>query len=58
MGNLHEVSRRVSAWTRDPDAGLARKLGLSANRRSLTPLFASRYLGIIGSTKAEGCSAS
>ena len=34
MGNLHEVSRRVSVWTRDPDAGLARKLGLSAKRKA------------------------
>jgi len=26
MGNLHEVSRKVSAWTRQPDLSLQRKL--------------------------------
>ena len=26
MGNLHEVSRKVSAWTRQPDAALQKKL--------------------------------
>ncbi len=26
MGNLHEVSRKVSAWTRQPDAALRKKL--------------------------------
>jgi hypothetical protein len=27
MGNLHEVSRKVAAWTRQPDAPLLKKLG-------------------------------
>lgn len=26
MGNLHEVSRKVNAWTRQPDAALQNKL--------------------------------
>lgn len=26
MGNLHEVSRKVTAWARQPDAALQRKL--------------------------------
>jgi len=26
MGNLHEVSRKVSAWARQPDAKLLKKL--------------------------------
>ncbi len=26
MGNLHEVSRKVSAWSAAPDAGLMKKL--------------------------------
>ena len=26
MDNLHEVSRKVSAWTRQPDPSLLRKL--------------------------------
>ena len=26
LGNLHEVSRKVAAWNRDPDPVLARKL--------------------------------
>jgi hypothetical protein len=25
MGNLHEVSRKVTAWLRHPDSALARK---------------------------------
>jgi hypothetical protein len=26
MGNLHEVSRKVGVWMRQPDAALAKKL--------------------------------
>ena len=26
MGNLHEVSRKVAAWTRKPDSALMKKL--------------------------------
>jgi hypothetical protein len=26
LGNLHEVSRKVSAWTRQPDPDLAARL--------------------------------
>lgn len=31
LGNLHEVSRKVNAWQRAPDARLARILGFSPN---------------------------
>ena len=31
LGNLHEVSRKVAAWTRAPDAALSRKLDLTPN---------------------------
>jgi REP element-mobilizing transposase RayT len=34
MGSLHETSRRVSAWSRAPDAKLARKLGLSTKHKT------------------------
>ena len=39
LGNLHEVSRKVAAWTRAPDAALSRKLALTPNPKpqSLTP---------------------
>jgi len=37
MGNLHEVSRKVSAWTRQLDASLWKKLRLTPIL-SLTPL--------------------
>jgi putative transposase len=34
LGALHEVSRKVSAWQRQPDVGLARKLGLNTNNKA------------------------
>jgi len=34
MGGLHEVSRQVSAWHRDPDAVLQRKLGRTTNDKA------------------------
>jgi hypothetical protein len=34
MGALHEVSRKVSAWVRHPDVGLARKLGFTTNHKT------------------------
>lgn len=34
MGNLHEVSRKVAAWMRDPDPTLARKLRWNANPKA------------------------
>ena len=43
LGNLHEVSRKVAAWTRAPDAAFSRKLAVTPNPKagprscSLTP---------------------
>ena len=34
LGNLHEVSRKVAAWTRAPDAALSRKLALTPNPKA------------------------
>jgi putative transposase len=34
LGNLYEVSRKVAAWTRDPDLTLAKKLRLSPNPKA------------------------
>lgn len=34
MGTLHEVSRKVSAWEREPDDALARKLGVATNHKA------------------------
>ena len=34
LGNLHEVSRKVTAWTRAPDKTLSRKLGLTPNPKA------------------------
>jgi putative transposase len=34
LGNMHEVSRKVAAWTREPDAALSRKLGLTPNPKA------------------------
>ena len=34
MGGLHEVSRQVSAWHRQPDPLLAKKLGLTTNYKA------------------------
>ncbi len=34
LGNLHEVSRKVAAWTRAPDAALSRKLALTQNPKA------------------------
>jgi len=31
LGNLHEVSRKISRWLRAPDRGLARKLSIAPN---------------------------
>ena len=31
LGNLHEVSRKVAAWLRDPDPALCRKLRWTPN---------------------------
>jgi putative transposase len=34
LGNLYEVSRKVAAWTRDPDPALARKLQIAPNHKA------------------------
>ena len=34
LGNLHEVSRKVAAWTRAPDKALGRKLGWTTNPKA------------------------
>ena len=34
LGTLHEVSRKVSAWARQPDGELARKLDLNTNHKA------------------------
>jgi len=34
LGNLYEVSRKVAAWTRDPQPSLARKLQLTPNPKA------------------------
>lgn len=34
MGGLHEVSRQVSAWHRQPDPALQKKLGLTTNYKA------------------------
>ena len=34
MGNLHEVSRKVNAWTRQPDAALQKKLQWTPNPKA------------------------
>jgi putative transposase len=34
MGALHEVSRRVSAWNRQPDLRMKRQLGFSTNHKA------------------------
>ena len=34
MGGLHEVSRQVSAWRRQPDPALRKKLGLTTNYKA------------------------
>ena len=34
MGGLHEVSRQVSAWHRQPDLALGKKLGLTTNYKA------------------------
>jgi hypothetical protein len=31
IGGLHEVSRQVSAWNRDPEAALQKKMRLTIN---------------------------
>jgi hypothetical protein len=34
MGNLYEVSRKVAAWTREPDLALAKKLHWTPNPKA------------------------
>jgi hypothetical protein len=34
LGNLHEVSRKVAAWTRQPDLTLLKKLGATPNPKA------------------------
>ena len=34
LGNLHEVSRQVAAWTRNPDPALVRKLACTPNHKA------------------------
>ncbi|MBL9213852.1 MAG: hypothetical protein JNG83_00100, partial [Opitutaceae bacterium] len=34
MGGLHEVSRQVGAWLRQPDPALQKKLGLTTNYKA------------------------
>jgi len=34
LGNLHEVSRKVAAWTRQPDSALLKKLGVTPSPKS------------------------
>ncbi|PAW67503.1 MAG: hypothetical protein B9S34_05340 [Opitutia bacterium Tous-C1TDCM] len=34
MGGLHEVSRRVGAWRRQPDTALEKRLGIAANYKA------------------------
>ena len=34
LGNLHEVSRKVAAWTRNPDPALVRKLACTPNHKA------------------------
>jgi REP element-mobilizing transposase RayT len=34
MGGLHEVSRQVSAWQREPDTTLQKKLGITTNYKA------------------------
>ena len=34
LGNLHEVSRKVAAWSREPDVALQRRLALTPNPKS------------------------
>jgi hypothetical protein len=34
LGNLHEVSRKVSAWTRAPDRALLKRLGATPNPKA------------------------
>ena len=37
MGNLHEVSRKVNAWARQPDAALQKKTPMNPKRRRCGP---------------------
>jgi REP element-mobilizing transposase RayT len=39
LGNLHEVSRKVSAWNRQPDATMQRKLQCTPNPDPVQPSF-------------------
>jgi len=34
LGNLYEVSRKVAAWIRDPEPGVARKLTWTTNPKA------------------------
>jgi REP element-mobilizing transposase RayT len=34
LGNLHEVSRKVAAWAREPDAALSRKLNITPSPKA------------------------
>ena len=34
LGNLYEVSRKVAAWMRAPEPGLAKKLQLTPNPKA------------------------
>ncbi|MDO8544381.1 MAG: hypothetical protein Q7S40_28400 [Opitutaceae bacterium] len=34
MGNLHEVIRKIAAWARQPNPGLARKLQVTPNPKA------------------------
>lgn len=42
LGNLHEVSRKVAAWTRAPDAAFSRKLDLTPNPKAISENMRSR----------------